>query len=163
MHALLVGALTIWLCRAAVIPRPALFFAGYWFLVLNLAELVAYLWMRPFIATGDTGRFNQGLDISPWLLFVCGSLFLAGALLVFHGRIVPKVAVAVRDRRLVFAAIVVATGFVMFLWASGLRFLVLYPNPLWRVGLIGSALFVAWLSVELPRVAPKQLEKHLPE
>lgn len=31
----------------------------------NLAELIAYLWMRPFIGTGDTGRFNQGMNLSP--------------------------------------------------------------------------------------------------
>ncbi|MGI4730192.1 MAG: hypothetical protein ACRYFW_00410 [Janthinobacterium lividum] len=160
MHVLFVVALTIWLRSAGAITRPVVFFSGYWFLVLNLAELVAYLWMRPFIATGDTGRFNQGMDLSPWILFVCGSVFLAGALSIFHGHIVPKVASAVRGRRLACAAILVATGFVLFLWASGLRFLVIYPDPLWRVGLIGSALFVAWLIVELPRVSPKRNSTH---
>ena len=152
MHMLFVVAFTIWLRRAAMTSRPAAFFAGYWFLVLNLAELVAYLWMRPFIATGDTGRFNQGMNLPPWVLFAGGSVFLAGALSIFHARIMPKVGAAVSGRGLASAAIIVATGFVLFLLASGLRFLALYPDPLWRVGLIGLALFVAWLVVELPRV-----------
>lgn len=151
MHVIFVVALATWLRRTAAAAKPAAFFAGYWFLVLNLAELVAYLWMRPFIATGDTGRLNQGMNLPPSVLFASGSVFLASALSIFHARIMPKVAVAVSGRRLASTSIVIATGFVLFLWASGLRFLVLYPDPLWRVGLVGLALFVAWLVVELPR------------
>jgi len=96
------------------------------------------------------------MNLSPWVLFISGSIFPAGALFLFHRRILPNIAAMLQGRRLARVAIVVATGFVLFLWASGLRFLILYPVPLWRVGLIGLALFVAWLMVELPTVATEQ-------
>lgn len=156
MHCIFVVVLTLCLCRVRAASHRVSFFALYWFLVLNLAELVAYLWMRPFIATGDTGRFNQGMDFSPWGLFLFGSAFLVCALWLLHRRGLPALAEALSGWRPAQIAVIVATGFVLFLWASGLRFLVLYPDPLWRVGLIGLVLFTLWLVIEVPRTARRR-------
>jgi len=159
MHGVFVVILISCLLHVRACIRPIVFFALYWFLILNLAELIAYFWMRPFLTTGDTGRFNQGMDLSPWGLFACGSLFLAGALWVLHSRILPEIASGLGGQRWAQILVIAATGFVLFLWASGLRFLVLYPDPLWRVGLIGLALFIAWLLLELPRANGKRVSE----
>ena len=39
-------------------------------------ELISYIVMRPFAAGGDTFHFNHGLALSPWLLFVAGTLLI---------------------------------------------------------------------------------------
>jgi hypothetical protein len=57
--------------------------------VTNLAELIAYIVMRPFIPTGHTGRFNEGTGLSPWVLFIVGMGFLISALWFLATRIDP--------------------------------------------------------------------------
>ncbi len=128
--------------------RKKLFFALYVFFVINLAELIAYIVMRPFIPTGDTGRFNEGTGLSPWVLFGVGLAFLASALAILAGRIRPALDCFTDGSRIVHWAIVASAAFIMFLWGSGIRFMSLYPDPLWRVGLLGVAGFFGWLLVE---------------
>jgi len=41
-----------------------------------------------------------------------------------------------------------AAGFIMFLWGSGLRIMSLYPDPQWKVGLIGVFAFLGWILVD---------------
>ena len=59
IHAVLVSCGLYLLQRPALMRRRLLFFAVYWFVVANLTELVAYIFMRPLIGSGDTGRFNE--------------------------------------------------------------------------------------------------------
>lgn len=151
LHALLIALCLPALGRSRFRGSATAFFALYWLTVLNLAELIAYLWMRPFISTGDTGRFAQGLNISNWWLFLFGSAFLLVTLSVFTRRVVPRVDAFTGGGAGAHRSLMVATAFVLFLWASGLRFLTLYPDPLWRVGLLGLVSFAAWLALAARR------------
>jgi hypothetical protein len=45
------------------------------------------------------------------------------------------------------------TAFVMFLWGSGLRIMLLYPDRQWKWGLIGIAGFVLWVWLARPAAA----------
>ena len=119
----------------------------YWFVVINLGELVAYIVMRPFIPTGDTGRFNEGLNISPWFLFIAGMAFLATALWLTLRRVTPRLAVHTDGTRLTRMTIIIATAFSIFLWGSGLRMMALYPDPQWKTGLIGLVAFGGWILI----------------
>lgn len=109
--------------------RTPLFFVLYWFVTFNLGELISYFIMRPFISTGDTGRFNNGLNISPWFLFIAGTVFVVFALWVLSQKVTSRLSLHTDASRLERWAIVSSTGFVMFLWASGLRMMSLYPDP----------------------------------
>jgi hypothetical protein len=80
MHAVFVVMCLYLLQRRMTTERRPLFYSLYWFVVINLAELFSYIVMRPFAAGGDTGRFNQGLRLSPWFLLVTGTVFLVIAL-----------------------------------------------------------------------------------
>ncbi|WP_263383976.1 hypothetical protein [Granulicella arctica] len=135
--------------------RKALFYILYWFVVINLAELVAYLLMRPFAGSGDTGRFNQGLAISPWFLFVGGILFLLIACWVLLFRVMPRLDRVVGFSQRLHKTVVWMTAFFMFLWGSGIRILSLYPDRQWKFGLIGLAGFAGWVLVDRLRSSPK--------
>ena len=136
----------LYFLRKPVSPRHSpLFFLLYWFVIVNLAELISYFIMRPFIPTGDTGRFNSGLDISPWFLFISGTLFLTYALWVLSRKVTARLSLYTDASRLEHWAIISSTAFVMFLWASGLRMMSLYPDPQWKTGLVGVAGFSGWL------------------
>ena len=145
MHTIF-AVVALYFLRKPVSPRHApLFFMLYWFVIANLGELISYLVMRPFIPTGDTGRFNSGLNISPWLLFILGTVFLIVALWVLSQKITSRLALYTDGSRLTHWTIVSSTAFVMFLWTSGLRMMFLYPDPQWKTGLVGVAGFLGWL------------------
>ena len=102
--------------------------------------------MRPFIATGDTGRFNAGMDLSPWILFILGTVFLLFALGMIGRKIAPKIDSFADGSRQAYWAIVLAAAFILFLWGSGIRMMSLHPDPQWKVGLIGVVAFFIWLA-----------------
>ena len=125
--------------------RPLLFFVIYMFSIINLAELIAYIIMRPFIPNGDTGRFNEGMAISPWILFVAGTALLLLGLWVLARRIAPRLDTFADGSPLVHWTIVISTAFILFLWGSGLRMLSLYPDPQSKTGIVGGVAFLAWI------------------
>jgi hypothetical protein len=129
--------------------RPRTFFVLYLFAAINLAELIAYIIMRPFIPNGDTGRFNAGMAMSPWILFVFGAAFILIALWILARRVGPKLDALADGDRLVHWAIVLSTAFLLFLWGSGLRMMSLYPDPQWKVGFVGLAAFFGWILVDI--------------
>ena len=51
--------------------------ALYWFCVLNLMAIFGYIPLNTFSRHGDIGRFVHGLDISPWVVFVPGTILVA--------------------------------------------------------------------------------------
>lgn len=143
MHALLVG-FGLWALRTKwLAARKWLFHALFWFVIANLMELVAYIMMRPFASGGDTGHFNRGLGLSPWILFIGGSLLLAAALYVLYGAIVPRLyGLVAQGNRFTEWTVLLLTSFFLFLWGSGIRVvLYIYPDPQWMFGLIGFAAF----------------------
>ncbi|MCQ8241119.1 hypothetical protein [Rhizosaccharibacter radicis] len=145
MHAILVSAGLAILVRCPAPRHGRGLLLLYWLVVVNLGELLSYVVMRPFIPTGDTGRFAEGLDISPWFLFVGGLLFLAVALWVLSRRVTPMLGLYVGGDGAGRLAVIVATAFVMFLWMSGLRMMALFPDPLWKNGLLGIVGFTGWI------------------
>lgn len=126
--------------------RKLLFYAVYLFVVVNLTELVAYILMRPFAGSGDTGRFNEGLRLSPWPLFVVGTVLLGLAFRILLRRVIPRLDQICDGSRSKHWIVVCFTGFIMFLWGSGLRIMSLYPDRQWKWGLIGVFGFLAWIS-----------------
>ncbi len=64
--------------------RKLVFYTLYLFVVINLIELIAYILMRPWAGSGDAGCFNEGFRLSPWPLFIVGTVFLALASNIHH-------------------------------------------------------------------------------
>jgi hypothetical protein len=148
MHTIFVIVGLYFLARPKPTERRPLFYAVYWFVVINLTELVAYLVMRPFAGSGDTGRFNEGLEISPWFLFVAGTVFILIALWVLMGRVMPRLDVVVDGSRTKHWIVVWMTAFIMFLWGSGLRIMSLYPDRQWKWGVVGIFAFFGWVLID---------------
>jgi len=143
MHTAVVAAGLVLMQRRAIAERKALFHILYWFVVAHFMELIAYIVMRPFAANGDTGNFNRGLEISPWFLFVAGSMAILAGLRILFGKVLPRMnaAFAGGNRSLEWT-ILLLTAFFLFLWGSGLRVvLYVYPDPQWMFGLLGFAAF----------------------
>jgi hypothetical protein len=114
----------------------------YWFVIVNLMELISYVVMRPFSPGGDTGHFNRGLGLSPWILFVAGTLAIIFGLYVLFGKVIPIMDhVIAKGNRLTESAILLVSAFIVFLWGSGMRVMSMYPDPQWTFGLIGAAAF----------------------
>lgn len=152
MHAVF-AALGLSLLQRLPTRRKLIFYVVYLFVVVNLTELVAYILMRPFAGSGDTGRFNEGLRLSPWPLFVVGTVLLALAFRVLVRSVMPRLDQILGGSRRKHWIVVCFTGFVIFLWGSGLRIMSLYPDRQWKWGLVGVFAFLAWIaaSVRTPR------------
>jgi hypothetical protein len=145
MHAVFVVMCLYLLQRRTTTERRPLFYVLYWFVVINLAELFSYIVMRPFAGGGDTGRFNQGLRLSPWFLLVAGTVFLVIALWILLARVMPRLDAVAGGNQVTHWIVVCFTAFILFLWGSGLRILSLYPDRQWKTGLIGVVAFFVWV------------------
>jgi hypothetical protein len=146
MHAAFVG-LGLYFLRTLSNQRKRVLYVLYLFVVVNLTELVAYILMRPFAGSGDTGRFNEGFGLSPWPLFVAGTVLLSVALWVLLFNVTPRLGYVMSWSSRKHWMVLCFTAFVMFLWGSGLRIMALYPDRQWKWGLIGLVGFLAWISL----------------
>ncbi|MEW6141925.1 MAG: hypothetical protein AB1597_02060 [Chloroflexota bacterium] len=70
-------------------PWPARLFV-FWFGVVNIAELFSYVPMRVFFS-GDIRNFVTGLNISPWLVLVPGTILVGFGLSRVFGHDLPLV------------------------------------------------------------------------
>ena len=152
MHAALAG-LGLYFLRRLSIRQKLTSYVTYLFVVVNLTELVAYILMRPFAGSGDTGRFNEGFRLSPWPLFVAGTMLLCLAFGVLLHKVMPRLDHLMGWSRRKHWIVVGFTAFVMFLWGSGLRIMALYPDRQWKWGLIGIVGFLSWVWLS-PRYVP---------
>ncbi len=142
VHAILVTAGLFLLQRQWMTKKKWFFHTLYWFVIVNLMELISYIVMRPFAAGGDTGHFNRGLGLSPWILFVLGTLAIIFGLFVLFGKVTTIMDdVIAKGNPLTESAILLMTAFILFLWGSGIRVMSMYPDPQWMFGLIGVAAF----------------------
>jgi hypothetical protein len=142
-HAIVVTVGLLLLQRPWMTNRKWLFHTLYWFVVISLMELISYIVMRPFAPGGDTFHINHGLALSPWILFVAGTLLIIVALYILFTRILPLLCeIIAPGNRLAYWAIVLMTAFILFLWGSGIRAISMYPDPQWMFGLIGIVAFV---------------------
>lgn len=119
-----------------LLARKWVFHLVFWFVIANLMELIAYILMRGFSDHGDTGNFNRGMDISPWYLFVLGSLALAAAMNFLYRNILPHVyEVFAPENPMLRWTIFAMSAFIMFFWGSGIRVMAyVYPDPQWLFG-----------------------------
>lgn len=62
----------------------------YWFAILNMVPIFQYFTVQTFSVQGDTGRFVHGLTISPWWVFIPGTIFVCLALYLLLRCFVPK-------------------------------------------------------------------------
>jgi hypothetical protein len=142
-HTIVVVVGLFLLQRPWMINRKWLFHTPYWFVIVSLMELISYIVMRPFAPGGDTFHFNHGLAISPWILFVAGTLLIIVALYILFTKVLPLLCEAIAPGNgLAYWAIVLMTAFILFLWGSGMRAISMYPGSQWMFGLIGVAAFV---------------------
>lgn len=70
--------------------KPIRFIFTYWLLIFNMIPTVQYLSVSPFAPGGDTGHFAQGLHISPWWIFIPGTIFLIFLLTKILKNVIPK-------------------------------------------------------------------------
>lgn len=143
MHTVIVVLGMLLLQKPCMRGKKWIFHVVYWFVIANFMELIAYIVMRAFASGGDTGHFNRGLGLSPWFLFVGGSLLIIIGLYVLFRKILPLMyAIFARENRLSEWMIFLMTAFFLFLWGSGIRVVAyVYPDPQWMFGLIGFAAF----------------------
>jgi hypothetical protein len=145
-HTIVVTVGLVLLQQSWMTKKKWLFHTLYWFVIVNLMELISYIVMRPFASGGDTGHINHGLALSPWILFVSGTLLIMFALYVLFRKIMPLLCnVIAPGNRLTYWTILVMTAFILFLWGSGMRAMSMYPDPQWMFGLIGVAAFIVVL------------------
>ena len=62
----------------------------YWFATANMVAIFQYFTIQTFSIQGDVGRFTHGLHISPWWIFIPGTIFVFLALYQFFRKFVPK-------------------------------------------------------------------------
>ena len=162
VHTVIVTLGLLLLQRQWLIKRKWFFHILYWFVIANFMELIAYIVMRAFAAGGDVGHFNRGLGLSPWILFVAGTLAIIAGLYVLFRKILPLMyAVFARGSRLNEWMILFLTAFSLFLWGSGIRVVFyVYPDPQWMFGLLGFAAFGVALIVchpsrDIGRASPR--------
>ena len=153
MHSVMVALCVAFLRAHWTRPHKWLGNAVFWFANANLMELVAYLLMRGFAAHGDTGNFNRGMQISPWFLFVFGSLALLAGIYIFYRSALPRLYAAFApDDRVLQWTILATSAFIVFLWGSGIRVIFyVYPDPQWAFGLLGIPGFILALLWFNPR------------
>jgi hypothetical protein len=70
----------ICMARSSVQKNIILFSLLYWALVLNMVPLLQYLSLTTFSSGGDVGQFTHGLNISPWWIFIPGTITVIVAL-----------------------------------------------------------------------------------
>ena len=143
VHAVIVILGILLLQRQWMIERKWFFHILYWFVIANFMELIAYIVMRAFAAGGDVGHFSRGLGLSPWILFMAGTLVIMVGLYVLFRKILPLMyAIFARGNRLNEWIILLLSAFFLFLWGSGIRVVFyVYPDPQWMFGLLGFATF----------------------
>jgi len=94
-HAIVVTCGMYLLLKPLLLKKKWEFHLIFWLVIMNLMELIAYMPMRAFAVNGDIGNINHGLAISPWVLFVPGTLLVLAALYVLFVRILPRANVAI--------------------------------------------------------------------
>jgi hypothetical protein len=154
MHSIVSGVGIFLMCGQWLIQKKWLFHAVYWLVVANLMELVAYVFMRSFAGHGDIGIFDRGTGLSPWWVFIIGSVLLIWALLLLYRHPLPRLqALFAQGNPATMWMILVLTSFLIFLWGSGIRVMAYVPGPQWMFGLIGIPAFILTVALFRPRRA----------
>ncbi|WP_214020438.1 hypothetical protein [Methanoculleus sp.] len=103
-----------------------------------------YVFTHSFLQLDDFGNINHGLGISPWPIFIAGTLLgILGLYHIFAYAVPEYHAIVTPHERSLQYVTASAVSFVIFLFYIGLR-ITAYPDvPEWWCGAIGiAALFI---------------------
>ncbi|NDV23412.1 hypothetical protein [Desulfovibrio sp. JC022] len=145
MHSI-VTVICLFLMISGRLRRRWLFHGAYWMAVVNLMELVAYIYMRAFADHGDVGRFNQGMYLSPWWAFLIGGTFVTWLIWLLLHNALPRLRELFAARNHVCAwSMLILSSFTIFLWGSGIRVMAYVSGPQSLFGVAGIFLFMLTL------------------
>jgi hypothetical protein len=147
LHAVIVTLGLVLLQREWMKGKKWLFHFLFWFVIANFMEIISYITMGSFCTGGDVYHFNHGLGLSPWILFIVGSLAIAVGLYFLFRDVLPRMyAIFAQGNHMNQWAILLMTVIILFLWGSGLRVAIsVYPNPQWMFGFLDFAALVVVL------------------
>ena len=122
-----------------------LFYFICWISIINLSELFSYIFLRSFSTHGDIAHIEYGWQISPWLIFVPGCLFLFCGLLYFFKKTLIDVYTIMQLNNKFIQLLFLFVCTYVFFGMSGIR---MYLDPYGKVAnLLGISCFVIMLLV----------------
>jgi len=137
-HAIVVTAGMCILLSPTLANNKWSFHLVFWFIIVNLMELIAYMPLHAFAVNGDIGNINHGLGLSPRVLFFSGTILILLLLGILFFRILPRANVIIAgDSRSVRYALLFLAAFFVFDWRSIFRVILLPPTSVgWETGSI---------------------------
>lgn len=124
-----------------------LFILSYWFLIINMVPLFQYIPLTTFSTQGDIGRFVHGLNISPWWVFIPGSLLIVIALWRIFSLEIPRAYAVIPLKT-------IGAQRVFLLTSLGIIFLLIYTHGYNPVTDKGSSLYQKILSIASVLLVP---------
>lgn len=70
----------ILMSKEKIQKNPIIFSFCYWSLIINMVPIYQYIPVSTFSSEGDVGRFIHGLNISPFWVFIPGTILVFAAL-----------------------------------------------------------------------------------
>jgi hypothetical protein len=139
-HALVVCCGIYILMSDTLLQKKWAYHLVFWFIVVNLAELIAYMPMRAFHLHGDIGNINHGLGLNPWVTLVVGTPLVLIMLWYLLRHVLAGMYVMIaRDSPAKQYIILIVMAFFLFLFTSGIRMAQAHE---WFISLIGFLAFV---------------------
>lgn len=110
------------LLSRALLQKKWAYHLVFWFIIVNLAELIAYMPIRAFSLHGDIGNINHGLGLNPWITLVVGTPLVLIMLYYLLRHVLPGMyTVVAGDSPLKQYVILITMAFFLFLFTSGIR------------------------------------------
>ena len=145
MHSIVTG-ICLFLMNSGRLRGKWAYHIAFWLAVVNLMELVAYIYMRAFADYGDVGRFNQGLHLSPWCVFLLGGAVLTWLVWQLFRYGLPRLQrFFAADNSVCAWSMLTLTSFTIFLWGSGIRVMAYVDGMQSLFGVAGILIFIATL------------------
>jgi len=105
----------IFLARSNVQKNLTVFTLLYWSLTMNMMPLLQYLSLTTFSDGGDIGYFTRGLHLSPWWIFIPGTMIVTALWHIFSVEIPRAYAVIPINRLWGRRLLLLATLIIIFL------------------------------------------------
>ncbi|QXO95836.1 hypothetical protein KSK55_05455 [Methanospirillum purgamenti] len=142
---ILLFIITAWILSIkAMKNHPRIFHCIFWTCIVTFSMVFEYVYTRSFQAHDDFGNITHGLGISPWWIFITGTILGIIALYYIITQLLPTyLAIVIPNNRLLQYTAVSFFSFIIFLFYIGLR-ITNYPDvPEWWCGVSGiAALFI---------------------
>ncbi|MCQ1538995.1 hypothetical protein FTO68_08395 [Methanocalculus taiwanensis] len=113
----------------------------FWTSVITFIMIFEYVLTRSFMTHDDFGNINHGLGISPWPIFITGTILgLIGLYYLYAYKLPEYFAIMTPDARTLQYISGAVMSFIIFLFYIGLR-ITSYPEiPQWWFGTVGIAM-----------------------